>query len=135
MTLYQDAHVPTGMTQFEGMHQPACCWNDVYDALMSAQQLICITGWSVWTELQLFRGPNARDKRTLGQILKDKAKEGVRVHVMVWDEATTGKNQMNPLEMVASMGTHDEETYSYFKDSGSYLAYYGVGWGKFTTKL
>ena len=82
-----------------------------------AEQLICITGWSVWTDLKLFRGENQTiDPRTLGQILVDKANRGVNVYVMVWDEATTGKN--NVLESVVTMGTHDEDTFRYFENTG-----------------
>ena len=120
VTLYQDAHVPETMPQFKTMdppHQPACCYKDMYSAIRNAEQVICITGWSVWTELKFFRGTDTSiEKRTLGQILVDKANRGVKVYVMVWDEATTGKN--NVLESVVTMGTHDEETFDYFKNTG-----------------
>ena len=96
---------------------PKSCWRDVYDTIMEAEQLICITGWSVWHELKLFRGDDEQiDKRTLGQILVNKANMGTKVFVMVWDEATTG--QGNVLSKVVTMGTHDEETYNFFKDTG-----------------
>ena len=124
VTLYQDAHVPENghgdMSQKSTNMQTLCrnsCWRDVHSAITEAEQLICITGWSVWTDLKLFRGEDQSiDQRTLGQILVDKANRGVKVYVMVWDEATTGKN--NVLESVVTMGTHDEETFQFFENTG-----------------
>ena len=130
VSLYQDAHVPettnTGSNTEEIDKKdsmktliPKSCWKDVYDTITEAQQLICITGWSVWTDLKLFRGEDeAIDRRKLGDILVDKANRGTKVFVMVWDEATTG-GKGNVLESVVTMGTHDEETYSFFKNTGT----------------
>ena len=127
VSLYQDAHVPE-RNEYQSNDEinqksdmgpliPKSCWRDVYDTIMEAEQLICITGWSVWHELKLFRGDDEQiDKRTLGQILVNKANMGTKVFVMVWDEATTG--QGNVLSKVVTMGTHDEETYNFFKDTG-----------------
>ena len=45
VTLYQNAHVPPEMPQFEGLNSyPNDCWHDMYNSLMEAEQLICITG-------------------------------------------------------------------------------------------
>ena len=78
--------------------------------------MICITGWSVWTELELFRG---EDKQiydgTLGQLLCKKADQGVKVKVMVWSEYTSGS-----VKEKGVMGTHDMATYKYFKDPKNY---------------
>ena len=61
-------------------YKPESCWKDVHRALTKAEQVICITGWSVWTKLKLLRGEDAsKDDRTLGQILLDKAEQGVQV--------------------------------------------------------
>ena len=117
VTLYQDAHCPQKkpMPQFDSMpfrHRPPSCWNDVYYALMEARHLICITGWSVWHELQLLRGEEAMiDQRTLGQILVDKANEGVSVFVMIWDDPSS-----SPLVGTAGVfGYHDEATFDFFR--------------------
>ena len=65
--------------------------------------------WSVWTKLKLFRGEDSKtDERSLGEILVDKANRGVKVCVMVWDEADAAQK-------FVGMGTHDEETYNYFQ--------------------
>ena len=113
MTLYQDAHVPKCMNlENTSDMQNIClnsCWKDLYSTLVEAQNLICITGWSVWTKLKLFRGEDSKtDERSLGEILVDKANRGVKVCVMVWDEADAAQN-------FVGMGTHDEETYNYFQ--------------------
>jgi len=120
VTLYQDAHCPPNMPQFLNMHlppgesyYPPSCWNDLYASLIEAREIICITGWAVWDKLQLFRGQDkARDQRTLGEILVDKANQGVKVYVMVWSEKTSGE-----FKKVGVMGTHDMETYYYFKQT------------------
>ena len=65
----------------------------------------------MWTKLLLFRGQDQNiDKRTLGEILLAKASEGVKVFVMVWSEKTS-----NQLKTEGVMGTHDMETFNYFK--------------------
>ena len=125
VTLYQDACCPNVqhlMPQFQMLclpdgstnHQPASCWSDLYQSLMGANQIICITGWSVWDKLQLFRGEDLNiDNRTLGEILVDKSKQGVDIYVMVWSEKTSG-------EVVGEKGvmnTHDMETFHYFKNT------------------
>ena len=117
MTLYQDAHVPenihlvehSGNTKDMQRVSANSCWNDLYGALVEAKDLICITGWSFWTELKLLRGNDSHiEDRTLGEILVDKANEGVNVYVMIWDEADSVKT-------IYDAGTHDEDTHAYFE--------------------
>ena len=117
VTLYQDACVPKNLPQFANLPvYPASCWHDLYDTIIAAKEVICITGWAVWDKLQLFRGEDlAIDNRTLGEILKDKAKEGVKVWVMIWSEKTSSRFKTDGL-----MGTHDMDTYNYFKHSEVY---------------
>jgi phospholipase D1/2 len=118
VTLYQDAHVPPNMDVFNNMHippgesyYPQSCWKDLYYSLMNAKEMICITGWAVWDKLHLFRGAELGiDRRTLGEILRDKAREGVKVYIMVWSEKTS-----NEFKKQGVMGTHDMDTYFYFK--------------------
>ena len=133
VTLYQDAHVPAELSscsrdvdtddydedESEAMHtlSHSSCWKDVHSALIQAENLICITGWSVLTGLKLLRGEDqAADLRTLGQILVDKANQGTKVYVMVWDERATGKSNLPGGLPV--MNTHDEETFNFFKNTG-----------------
>ena len=117
VTLYQDAHCLPDMPQFSTMppvlnHYPRSCWRDLYDTLMEAQHIICITGWAVWHKLLLFRGPDLNiTNKCLGEILVEKANAGVKVYVMVWSEKTSGQI----LGEKGFMGTHDMETFNYFK--------------------
>jgi len=124
VTLYQDVKVPDNLPYFnmvKGPHdaplQTHSCWRDLYDSIVEARHMICITGWSVWTELRLFRGEDAVRiyDGTLGQLLCRKANQGVQVKVMVWSEYTSGN-----LKTEGVMGTHDMETYNYFKDGRNY---------------
>ena len=68
----------------------------------------------VWHELKLFRGADQATytDKNLGEILKEKADEGVHVFVMVWSEKTS-----NQLKTEGVMGTHDMSTYNYFKNN------------------
>ena len=94
--------------------QSRSCWTDLYYTLIEAKEIICITGWAVWDKLKLFRGQDLSiDRRTLGQILVDKANQGVKVYVMVWSEKTSG----DLIGEKGVMGTHDMETYNAFKNT------------------
>ena len=64
----------------------------------------------MWDKLHLLRGPGS-DGRTLGQLLVDKAEEGVAVYVMLWSEKTSG----DVIGQKGVMGTHDMETFHFFK--------------------
>lgn len=117
VTLYQDAHTPStpllrSITLSDGRrYRPTCAWYDVYEALKGAQRLIYITGWSVYTQITLIRDDVNRGEM-LGDLLKAKANEGVRVLILVWDERFS-------TDMTAGLlGTHDNETAIYFKGTG-----------------
>ncbi|CAD6239954.1 unnamed protein product [Miscanthus lutarioriparius] len=94
-------------------YEPHRCWEDIFDAISKARHLIYITGWSVCTEITLVRDTN-RPKPggdvTLGELLKRKASEGVRVLMLVWDDRTL----VGLLKKDGLMATHDEETTNYF---------------------
>jgi phospholipase D1/2 len=120
VTLYQDAHVPDGFAPripLAGgrLYQPGRCWEDVFDAVSNARHLIYITGWSVYTEITLLRDgarPRPGGDATLGELLKRKASEGVRVLMLVWDDRTS----VESLGMKwGFMSTHDAETAEYFR--------------------
>lgn len=121
VTLYQDAHVPDKFVPkipLAGgqLYQPHRCWEDIFDAINNAQHLIYITGWSVYTEITLIRDsnrPKSGGDETLGQLLKRRANEGVRVLMLVWDDRTS----VGLLKKDGLMATHDEETLNYFEGS------------------
>ncbi|XP_051151968.1 phospholipase D alpha 1-like [Andrographis paniculata] len=119
VTLYQDAHVPDNFIPKIPLsggqyYEPHRCWEDVFDAITKARHLIYITGWSVYTEISLVRDSRRQKPggdTTLGELLKKKANEGVKVLMLVWDDRTS----VNMLKKDGLMATHDEETAQYFE--------------------
>ncbi|XP_023324728.1 phospholipase D alpha 1 [Eurytemora carolleeae] len=125
VTLYQDAHCTHDIPWLNMVQGPPSippenrsCWMDLYYSIRGAQHLICITGWAVWTKLKLFRGEDALNiyGDTLGRLLCEKADEGVQVRVMIWSEKSSG----DIFGDEGMMGTHDMETYKFFKDPKNY---------------
>ncbi|KAL2650476.1 hypothetical protein R1flu_018604 [Riccia fluitans] len=118
VTLYQDAHMPDNFLPYipisSGVRDPTRTWEDVYNLINNARYLVYITGWSVYTEIKLVRDEermiDGAEGVTLGQLLKQKADEGVRVNVMVWDDRTSGYWIHDGV-----METHDEDTANYFR--------------------
>lgn len=93
VTLYQDAHVPDGLlpqvTMENGMpHEHGKCWVDVTSAIANARRFIYITGWSVYYNVQLLRDVPGSEYK-LGDLLKSKSREGVRVLLLIWDDPTS----------------------------------------------
>ncbi|CAI8607328.1 unnamed protein product [Vicia faba] len=122
VTLYQDAHVPDGclpnVMLDNGMHYAnGKCWADVFDAIQQAKRLVYITGWSVWHKVRLLRdaGHSHETDFTLGDLLRSKSSEGVRVLLLVWDDPTS--RSILGYKTDGVMATHDEETRRFFKHS------------------
>ena len=122
VTLYQDVHMEDGFLPpiqltGGGQRQPTRCWEDVFEAITNARHFIYITGWSVFTEITLIRDPNRQlpgsEGVTLGELLKKKSIEGVRVNMLIWDDRTA----VDWVQPAGLMGTHCLETEDYFKDS------------------
>lgn len=95
VTLYQDAHVPDGalpnfLLDNGTQYVHGKCWRDIFDAVRQARRLVYITGWSVWHKVRLIRDANINTTDcTLGDLLKSKSQEGVRVLLLVWDDPTS----------------------------------------------
>ncbi|XP_022770329.1 phospholipase D beta 2-like [Durio zibethinus] len=120
VTLYQDAHVPDGclpnLTLDHGMtYVHGKCWSDIFDAICQARRLIYITGWSVWHKVRLVRDAGRASDSTLGDILRSKSQEGVRVLLLIWDDPTS--RSILGYQTDGIMQTHDEETRRFFKHS------------------
>ncbi|KAL9254225.1 Phospholipase D alpha 1-like protein [Drosera capensis] len=121
VSLYQDAHVPDNFIPKIPLsggkkYEPHRCWEDVFDAISNAKHLIYITGWSVYTEIALVRDqkrPKSGGETTLGELLKRKANEGVKVLMLVWDDRTS----VGSLKKDGLMATHDEETENFFRET------------------
>lgn len=98
VTLYQDAHVPEGQLPEipldDGkVYKQGQCWEDICHAILEAQNLIYIIGWSVYHPIRLVREPTkplpTGGELTLGDLLKYKSQEGVRVVLLIWDDKTS----------------------------------------------
>ncbi|KAJ8431856.1 hypothetical protein Cgig2_023500 [Carnegiea gigantea] len=119
VTLYQDAHVPDNFVPKIPLtggkyYEPHRCWEDIFDAINEAQHLIYIAGWSVYTQITLIRDlrrPKPGGDMILGDLLKKKANEGVRVLMLVWDDRTSVKC----FKEDGLMATHDEDTAAFFE--------------------
>ncbi|KAG0562618.1 hypothetical protein KC19_9G160000 [Ceratodon purpureus] len=128
VTLYQDAHMEDGFLppiylSGGAQRQPTRCWEDIFEAISNAKHFIYITGWSVYTEITLVRDPSRQLPGslnvTLGELLKKKATEGVRVNMLVWDDRTA----VDWVQPAGLMGTHCLQTEDYFEgtDVNCYL--------------
>lgn len=98
LTLYQDTHIydhtlPNIRLDGGKMYEPRRCWEDLCAAIYDAQHLIYIAGWSVYDKVRLIRDKNRPvpegGQCTLGELLKFKSTQGVRVLLLVWDDKTS----------------------------------------------
>ncbi|KAK7349580.1 hypothetical protein VNO77_07050 [Canavalia gladiata] len=120
VTLYQDAHVPDGclpnVILDNGMYYAhGKCWLDIFDAICQARWIIYIAGWSVWHKVRLVRDAGHASNFTLGELLRRKTQEGVRVCLLLWDDPTSGT--VLGYRSGGLMETHDKETRRFFKNS------------------
>ncbi|TQE12598.1 hypothetical protein C1H46_001810 [Malus baccata] len=120
VTLYQDAHVHDGRLpnlELDGgvQYEQGNCWQDMFDAISQARRLIYIAGWSVYHRVRLVRDKNDASDYMLGDLLKAKSQEGVRVLLLVWDDPTS--RRILGYKMEGVMQTSDEETRRFFKHS------------------
>ncbi|PIN17236.1 Phospholipase D1 [Handroanthus impetiginosus] len=125
VTLYQDAHIRSdeNMPKIEldnGLiREHAKCWEDICYAIAEAHHLIYIVGWSVFHKIKLIREPTRPLPRggdlTLGELLKYKSQEGVRVLLLVWDDKTSHDKFF--INTAGVMNTHDEQTKKFFRGS------------------
>lgn len=108
MRLYQDAHV----VKVPGITRGGdCLFGDIAGTLRKAKKFIYIAAWSFWSDIKLERG-----QETLGELLIKKAKEGVRVLVLLWNEKFT-----KCCNFPGFIGTYDEFAAKYFHKSGVYV--------------
>ncbi|KAG0497352.1 hypothetical protein HPP92_002043 [Vanilla planifolia] len=124
VTLYQDAHVPENSLpkiELEGgkFFEQGRCWEDICHAILEAHHLIYVVGWSIYHKVRLVREPTRTlpngGKLTLGELLKYKSQEGVRVLMLIWDDKTSHDKFL--LKTDGVMHTHDEETRRFFRHS------------------
>jgi phospholipase D1/2 len=98
VTLYQDAHVPDsmlpGIELDDGVEfQQGKCWEDICHAILEAHHMVYIVGWSIFHKVKLVREPTkplpSGGNLNLGELLKYKSQEGLRVLLLVWDDKTS----------------------------------------------
>lgn len=96
--LYQDAHCPDRLVPeipLEGgkVYRQEKCWEDICYAISEAHHMVYLVGWSIYHKIKLIREPTKPLPRggdlTLGELLKYKSQEGVRVLLLVWDDKTS----------------------------------------------
>ncbi|CAK9155336.1 unnamed protein product [Ilex paraguariensis] len=124
VTLYQDAHVPDGMLpeillDNGKVFQQNKCWEDICHAILEAHHLVYIIGWSIYHTVKLVREPTrplpSGGELSLGELMKYKSQEGVRVVMLIWDDKTSHDKLF--LKTDGVMQTHDEETRKFFRHS------------------
>ncbi|KFK29154.1 hypothetical protein AALP_AA7G096000 [Arabis alpina] len=124
VTLYQDAHVsPEDMPEIElddgVLYQHERCWEDICNTIVQAHHMVYIVGWSIFHKVKLVRDPSRPlpngGNLSLGDLLKYKSQEGVRVLLLVWDDKTSHNKFF--INTTGVMQTHDEETRKFFKRS------------------
>jgi phospholipase D1/2 len=121
--LYQNSHlseqysprIELGDGEEKALYRPPRLWEELYQYIDGAEQFIYIAGWSVNTKTMLVRDeermiPGAEGV-TLGELLKKKADQGVRVLILIWEDRTAVEFLRNQ----GLMKTHGDETFEYFK--------------------
>lgn len=101
VTLYQDAHVPDSWLPEIKLEKGEVfkhekCWEDICHAILEAHHMVYIVGWSIYHPVKLVREPSkplpSGGDLILGDLLKYKSQEGVRVLLLVWDDKTSHRN-------------------------------------------
>ncbi|KAK8584135.1 hypothetical protein V6N12_068384 [Hibiscus sabdariffa] len=83
-----------------------------------ARRLIYIAGWSIFHNIRLVRETDKASDTTLGDLLKLKSQEGVRVLLFVWDDPTSRSILGYKTTLQEGiMDTNDEQTRRFFKHS------------------
>ena len=132
VTLYQDAHshpfTPIINDDFliNTNFEPPNLFEDIYKAIVNAREFIYINGWSLNPHFTLIRRkPIFADeidakfdyRKSLGDILIEKAKEGVEVKIQLWNELLS-INILGLIRTNGAMNTYDEIAKSYFDGTG-----------------
>ncbi|KAG6522403.1 hypothetical protein ZIOFF_019543 [Zingiber officinale] len=117
LTLYQDAHVKEGELpeiKLDGgtVFKQEKCWEDICHAIIEAHHLIYIVGWSLYHKVKLVREPTRplpeAGNLTLGDLLKYKSQEGVRVCLLIWDDKTS-HDRLFFTSIVGTLFTHHQK--------------------------
>eukprot|EP01062_Namystynia_karyoxenos_P038313 TRINITY_DN277_c0_g1_i2.p1 TRINITY_DN277_c0_g1~~TRINITY_DN277_c0_g1_i2.p1 ORF type:complete len:1120 (+),score=314.50 TRINITY_DN277_c0_g1_i2:95-3361(+) len=107
-------------------YQRRNAWEEQFVAMMEAREFIYVVGWSVSTDITMLRErlievaggvPHGwpKEQLTVGNILKLKADQGVKVCVMIWRELTSVDAGVISFEGVA--GTGSAQTQEFFENT------------------
>ncbi|CAN0847886.1 Phospholipase D delta [Linum grandiflorum] len=103
----------------ENQNRHGKCWEEISEAISEAHHLVYVVGWSVFHKVKLVRESSkplsSGGDLSLGDLLKYKSQEGVRVLMLVWDDKTSHNKFF--INTAGVMQTHDEETRKFFKHS------------------
>ena len=109
-----------GPNNDEKLWKPQRLWRDVYDALCDAKHFIYITGLCMFPEISLLRGKELEEAKAhgkyspyIGELLRQKADENVRVNVLIWDDPSTAYRVRKSVKGVT--GYNDEESRAFFE--------------------
>ena len=103
VTLYQDAHVPDSMLpeiklQDGKVFEHEKCWEDMCHAILEAEKVVYIVGWSIYHKVKLVREPTrplpSAGNLHLGDLLKHKSKQGVRVLLLLWNDVVWANSEL-----------------------------------------
>ncbi|KAJ9703828.1 hypothetical protein PVL29_005202 [Vitis rotundifolia] len=110
VALYQDAHSPEEAVspeiELDGgrVYKRGQCWEDICHAIVEAHHLIYLVGWSIFHKVKLIREHTRPLPRggelSLGELLKYKSEEGVRVLMLVWDDKFSDKLHIFKVRLV-----------------------------------
>lgn len=101
VTMYQDAHVMDGQLPEISLEkgvkfQHRRAWEEICQAILDAHHMVYIAGWCINTKVKLLRDTTRvipeGGEMILGELLKRKSAEGVRVLMLVWDDKTSHNN-------------------------------------------
>ncbi|KAL8466988.1 hypothetical protein ACS0TY_035897 [Phlomoides rotata] len=124
LTLFQDAHITDGSLPEiridEGIsYEHGKCWEEICRAMIEARDFIYILGWSVYHKVVLVREPASQlyddESLNLGELLKKKSEQGVRVLMLIWKDKTSFEKFFG--KSTGIMKAHDKETRKFFKNS------------------
>jgi phospholipase D1/2 len=110
---------------------PPRLWHDLYYAICEAKHFIYAVGWSFDVDQYLLRGADleavadAKYSAKFGELLKQKADEGVVVNLMQWDEPSSN------FLMPGMMATFDEKTRTFFGKTKVTSKFMGMAGGDF----
>ncbi|GLT85331.1 hypothetical protein SLE2022_035220 [Rubroshorea leprosula] len=129
VTLYQDAHVHNNfnpkliLSSGEERHyETNRCWEDMYESISKAKQLIYIAGWSFHPKVRLVRegGNSGEIIPSIGELLMKKAEEGVRVCMLIWKNSTAIEvlnSKGEAFEVYEHIKTNANETRNFFRET------------------